>query len=227
MTGQSRTTATRALAAFAASVLVALVAVGAAQAREAYSFSSKGVSADAYWESCTTERGLTTCTFSNIYAFQGTERSRDTGTMRGTTVCFYTETFTYRSGPGQGPGGESSFESGCSSAPSGTLSVSNDLTSATLGASTVTIWTYECTEEDCVPVTSREVTVSGWWTAGGPLFSFSERFKFDDGTCTYTFSGKGQGRDGVATGTVDGTSLGESGYASISSGMFTERYTCA
>jgi hypothetical protein len=226
MTGRTPKTRMGALVALTAAVIFSLSAAGAAEARDSFSFSSKGVSVDSFWESCTTERGQTTCTFTSLYAFQGTERSSETGTMRGTTVCFYTETFSYRDRPGR-PGGESTFESGCSTAPSGTLSVSNDLTSATLATSTVTISTYDCTEEDCVPVSSRDVTVSGSWTGSGPVVSFSDRSRFDDGTCVYTFSGKGQSRDAVATATVDGAPLGESTYAAIFSGMFTERVVCA
>lgn len=221
---------TKGLAMLAAAVLTAIGAAGTASARETESFSSKGVSADAFWESCTTQRGVTTCTFTSLFAFEGTERSSETGTTRGAHVCLSIDRFSFREGPGRGPGGgESSFESGCTQAPSGTLVVAGDLSSATLAATTVALDTYECSEEEeeCTIVSSRDVTVSGSWAGAGPVFSFSDRFRFSDGTCTETFSGKGKSREAVATATIDGTSLGDSAFAAISSGMFTFRLSCA
>lgn len=195
-------------------------------AAQAVSFSEKGVSADAFWEDCTTEDELSTCTVTELFAFEGKQTSSETGSFKGTRVCLFLETFSFDD---EGP---FSFESGCSTAPAGTLTVARGLASAMLQPTTVRLDTYECTfdettgEEICVIVSSREVTVSASWTATGPLARFSERFRFRVDKCTETFSAKGESRDAVATATLDGAALGESDFASIRTGKFDFRSTC-
>jgi hypothetical protein len=211
---------------FAAMLVFALASTGTAQAAPPVTFTEKGVSAFGDWESCSEERGVTTCTFVSLSAFEGTQKS-GSETFNGTRVCLFIDTFSFRRGPGPPPSDSDTFEEGCSTAPAGTLAVATDLSSATLQAATVTINELECTEFDCTPTgSSREVVVAADWTATGPLSSFSGRFKFDNGTCTETFSEKGESREAAATATLDGTSLGESLFAAITRGTFTFKTTC-
>jgi hypothetical protein len=221
-----------------AAATLALSGPGIAAAGQAFSFSQRGISADAAWEECTENtprRGSTTCTFTYLFAFQGTERATGEGAFRGTRVCLFVETFTF-SGPGRGRsggGGDTySFESGCTTAPEGTLTVARDLSSASLAPTTITLETFECTfdpdtgEGTCTVVSTRDVTVSATWTAIGGLVRSSERFTFRVEGCRETFSSKTKSRDAEAVGTLDGTSLGTSIFASISEGTFTFRSTC-
>jgi hypothetical protein len=218
----------RRVLAFAAMLALALAATTVAAAAPPATFTSKGVSAFGDWESCSTERGVTTCTFVSLFAFEGTEKSTESGTFTGTRVCLFIDTFSFRQGPGRPPPSDGdTFEEGCSTAPAGTLAVASDLSSATLQSTTVTVNELVCTEFDCTPTgSSRDVVIAAEWTATGPLSSFSGRFKFDDGTCTETFSERGESREAVATATLDGSSLGESLFATITRGTFTFKTTC-
>jgi hypothetical protein len=221
-----------------AAATLALAGPAVASAGQPFSFSQRGISADAAWEECTENtprRGTTTCTFTFLFAFQGTERATGEGAFKGTRVCLFVETFTF-GGPGRGRsggGGDSySFESGCTTAPEGTLSVARDLSSAALAPTTITLDTYECIfdpetgEETCTVVSSREVTVSATWTAISGLVRSSERFTFRVEGCRETFSSRTKSRDAEAVGTLDGSSLGTSIFASVSEGTFTFRSTC-
>jgi hypothetical protein len=80
-----------------------------------------------------------------------------------------------------------------------------------------------CDRRGCTP--TRTVTVAGTFTSTGPLQSFSDRSKYTDGACTYTFSGKGAGREARGTITVDGQAL--SAQAFLTSSTSTFKVSCA
>ena len=234
------------LLAAAAAVVLSTPSTGAAAAGDGFSYTERGLSASAYWESCTADsprKGTTTCTFTDLFVFQGRERSSGSGPTKGTRVCVFTDTYSYSTRPDGGGGPEAGkvpgdgdysydYESGCASVSSSAFSVARDLATASLAPTTVTLTAYSCTydpttdTETCDVTGTRDVTVSAEWTAFGELASFSERFKYRLGNCTETYSAKGQRREAVATGTLDGVSLGESLYADIGSGSFTFRSTC-
>lgn len=213
----------RGLAALVAVAALALTASASAAAPGTFSFTQKGVSGDAFWETCTTSRGVTTCVDTYLFAFQGTERSTDADAFKGTRVCAEVDTYSFRAG---GRRGSFKYESGCTTAPNGTFAAASDLSSASLQPATVTLDTYDCGEYDCTIVSSRDVAVAAEWSGYGSLVQSSGRFKFNDGTCTETDSFKSQGREADAVGTLDGSSLG-SGYGFISSGSFTFKITCS
>lgn len=216
-------------------VVVSVWAVQAGDARAASAFSSsqRGLSANAYWEDCTTTKGMTTCTVTSLFAFQGTEKGTETA-FKGTRVCVSLETYSFRERGRRRSGGEtSSSESGCATAPTGTLNVSRDLSAAILQPTSIAVEAYDCMfdettgDHDCVTVSNRDVTVSATWTASGTLTQSSERSRFKDGECQFAYSARGGSRDAIASGTLDGASLGDSHFAGLSRGRFTFKSTCA
>lgn len=223
----------------AAAALVSVSVAPAQPAGQTFQSSQKGVSASAFWESCmpdTPSDGLQTCTYTELFVFDGRERSADTGRFRGTRICLLvdTETFEEYPGGGQGPGGDVfEYESGCATARRGTLSVSNDLSRAALPATTVPLDTFRCTfddatgEEHCDIISSRNVVVAAEWTATGSLARFSERFKFEDENCSESYSARGTRRQAVASARLDGAELGNSSYGEISRASFQFKSTCA
>jgi hypothetical protein len=215
-----------AIALTAAATLFVAATIMSAPAGAQVASSQKGVTAQASWQDCITEGAVTTCTSTELFAIQGTEKSSETGSVRGTRVCLSVTTSSFN--------GEDSFsvESGCFTARDRRLRVAGRLASATLQPTAVTLDTYECTLDEitgeltCVIVRSREVTVSASWTATGPLAKSSSRSKFRVGKCTETYSSKGEFRNALTAGTLDGAPLGDSDFASIGRVRFDFRSTC-
>ncbi len=194
---------------------------------DSFSYTMDGTSAYTSSYECTTSKGITTCTGTDLYVFDGTVRDSEVGRESGTRVCasVYTESYSGRRYI------SSTYESGCTMASSGSFTVAKDLSSATLAPTTVTLETVDCTydeatgEETCVVTSSRDVVVSAEFTGVGPLYSSSNRGKFSDGTCTETYSSRGTSRDAEATFTVDGKSYsGQWGY--LESGRFSFKVSC-
>ncbi len=207
-------------------MLLGLMASGAAASGSgstdgSYSYTQDGVSGYASWYSSSTSRRVTTDTYTDLYVFDG--RVKDTsGQQSGTRVCLsvYTESYAgnrYIS---------SSYESGCTTAPKGTFSASNDLSSASLQGTTVTLSSYQCTYEegseegDCTVVSSRPMTVWANWTGIGELSSSSFRGKFSYGDCTFSYSSKGKGREATVS-----SSLGD-GWGYLEDGRTTFKESC-
>jgi hypothetical protein len=212
------------LVAVAATTVVALVPT-AARAAFVETFSQRGVAAAAGWEFCvpdTPMQGVTTCTRVFLFAFEGTERGTDVEAFKGTRVCLTVETISFRE-HGQGPGARNAIEGGCTAAPEGTLTVPRDLSSAELQTTTVTI---TCSEGDCQPGSSRQVTVSAGWTAVGPLEPTREHDRFVIDDCTEMVFVKRERRDAVAIGSLDGSSLASTTFADITDGTLTTKSTC-
>ena len=114
-----------------------------------------------------------------------------------------------------------SQESGCSTEiSSDALVISDDLSLASLSATAVTF--FDCNQQGCVE--GDTVTVSAELTGFGPVFTDTQRFTFDDGTCTYRFSSTGEQRQATGTLTIDGETLSADG--GIGMGKFTEMVRC-
>jgi hypothetical protein len=208
-----------------AAAVVAVLVPTAARAAFEQTFSQKGVAAAAGWEFCepdTPTQGVTTCTRIFLFAFQGTEKGTDVEAFKGTRVCLTVETISFRE-HGQGPDPTNAIEGGCTAAPEGTLSVPRDLSAAELQATAVTI---ACSEGDCEPGSTRQVTVSAGWTAVGPLEAIREHDRFIIDDCTEMVFVKRERRDAVATGTLDSAALDSTTFADITDGTLTTKSTC-
>ena len=181
----------------------------------AFSGFSRGVSAWAGWEDCTQEY---CSSFVDLYAFQGMDKYARKP-FRGTTVCF--SSYSERSDV---------YESGCTSAPRGTLTVAKDLSWGILRPTDVSLvpctYDYETDEEICYEARARTVTVSAEWTGEGRLSRSFSRYMFRDDECMESYWDRGIGRDATARGAVNGASLGVADYAGLQKGMTKFRSTC-
>ena len=189
------------------------------------SYRSRGVSAWASWEECSED--FESCRFLDLYAFEGMEKSEE-GVFKGTRVCL----FVY---PAGAFGAATSFpveetESGCSTAPRGTLEVAKDISSARLYATKVELYRctfdYETEEEVCDPNPSRVVRVAARWNGRGPTFEESSRYTFRVGECSETYADKGTFRRARARARFAGEDLGRTRWAGIQKGWTTFRSTC-
>lgn len=208
-------------------LLIASAAPVLAQEQFRFASTQNGVSAEAFFESCTPdtpETGLQTCTFVSVFAFDGTTRFRE-GTGKpmtsGTMACVSLGAVILTD---QGEFVEElSFEFGCNeSLGAGELTVAQDLSSATLDT-TITVQGLICDEVSCEPGGDpREVAVDVSLTATSEVAAFRERnvshSDFDGQRCMFKFSGRGERAEAVASGIVDGIALGDSVFAQISRG---------
>ena len=141
--------------------------------------------------------GQSTCTDTFVDAFTVEE-----GLV---VVCVSQFTFNTRNGR------LISEESGCSDpAPDG-LVVTDDL-SASLAETSVTF--MSCNQRGCTE--GDTVTVSAELTAFGPVFTFTDRGTFSDGTCTFRFRSSGEQSEAAGTLTIDGATLDANGFVSTS-----------
>ena len=177
-------------------------------------YRSRGVSAFASWDRC----NQTTCFYMDLYVFDGASTAPEGGMVRETSICLYLWT------DGRGA------ESGCASAPQGSLDVPRDLSTATLSNTAVEVhpcrFDRDTWEEVCNPNKSRTVTLAVGWTATSPPADSTERYTFKDGECSETYVDRGTFREARARGTMDGVRLGRSYYAGIHKGMTRFRSTC-
>jgi len=188
---------------------------------------SDGTSAYADSSDCVTERRVTTCRYTSLYVFDGRTRESDGG-FSGTRVCLsvYTEQYSGRRFLG------STQESGCTVAADGAFTAANNLSSATLSPTTVTLDQVECTydpdtdTETCTVVSSRDTTVSADFTATGSLVKSSQRGTFSDGTCTFSYSSRGSGREANAVLMLDGQTVSGETYAFLEDDRSTFKETC-
>ncbi len=197
------------------SVTATLAGLSAAPvtAEPATSFRSRGVSAYAFWENCSRE----SCSYRELYAFDGTQKSTEEGPFKGTRVCL----FLYSDARGQ--------ESGCVTAADGSLSVTKDLSSATLASVTVEVnpCRFDPEGEDfvCDLSRSRSVDVSARWVGRGSAATFSERYTFKNAQCSETYIDRGTHREARARAYFNGNLL-RGGWGAIHDGMTNFRSTC-
>jgi hypothetical protein len=104
-----------------------------------------------------------------------------------------------------------SQESGCSEPSADGLVVTDDL-SASLAETSVTF--MQCNQRGCTE--GDTVTVSAELTSVGPVFTFTDRGTFSDGTCTFRFRSSGEQSEAAGTLTIDGETLDANGFVGIS-----------
>jgi hypothetical protein len=209
-----------------AALLIMSAAPALAQDGVRFASMQNGLSADAFWEDCTPdtpEVGLQTCSFVNVFVFDGTTRFSEGGkpTRSGSLACVNLAMVVVTD---EGEFVEElSNESGCNEPlDAADLDVADDLSTATL-ETTIAVQEFVCDEETCEPVGDpRDVIVDVTWTAVSDVVAFRERnvsHSTNDGQkCSFMFSGDGEQVDANATGTVDGVTLGDSEFAQISRG---------
>ncbi|HET7495385.1 MAG TPA: hypothetical protein VFJ80_08040 [Candidatus Limnocylindrales bacterium] len=217
----------RGVAAVGLVALLALTTAGSALADTGgggpVNVSSSGSSASLFTSDCTSNRNrTTTCHDTNVFAFVGMDHDKlGRVIQKRSEACLFLDTYTFDDRTGNFISGSS--ESGCAEGlPSSALQISK-LTSAALGA-TITVTAYDCSQDPCVPISSRDVDVSATWTGTGSITSQKSRFVYDDGVCFQVSADKSSYRGATVSGTVDGTSIANAD-ANLSDGRFTFKST--
>ena len=183
-------------------VLVGLLAFAPAVAADTVatpreSFESVGF--DAFYSVC----GAQTCTDTYVYAEHQTTSSGDTFTY----ACADQSTYNIRTGRGTGGGG-------CSDIPASALTVSKDLSSASLAPTAV---------EFCIRRQCDSITISAELLGTGGSASFHSRYTERDGTCTFTYADSGQRAFAAGSITWDGATSDAEGSIFSSKTTFTSR----
>jgi hypothetical protein len=162
--------------------------------RESY----ESIGFDAFSSFC----GAQTCTDTSVSAGQQTTSSGETFTF----VCADQFTYNIRTGRGSGAGG-------CSEVPASGLTVSSDLSAASLAPTSVEICSRHC----------ETITVSAELQGTGEGATFRTRSTDRDGTCTFTYSESGQRQYATGSITFDGDTLDGEGSIFASKTTFTSR----
>jgi hypothetical protein len=191
-------------------------------------FSQTGTSAEAYSGECSSNGDdTTTCSETGLNAFVGKMTDSVTHTSHTNQLCAYLATYTYDDATGDVVGSPV-FEQGCAvDLPSSAIQIGSGLSSVSVRPTTISVEEQVCDEYECVPVSSRTISVDATWTGIGPVFTSKTRNSGDDGTCRYSDSGKGSSREATIVGSVDGQGFGADGFAYLSSGKFTFRSRCS
>ena len=153
------------------------------------------------FDAFTSECGQMTCTDTFVYAEEVT-------TSEGTFEYVCVDRYTYNMRTGR----TVSYESGCTDTTN--LTVSNDLSSATLAPTQVEL----CARRAC-----DTVTVSAELQATGGSSTFRSRYTERDGTCTYTYSDSGRSSHGTGTITLDGDTMSAEGSIREYTSTFSQR----
>ena len=172
-------------------VLVGLLAFAPAVAADTIgspreSFESVGL--EAFDSVC----GNQTCTDTYVYAERQTTSSGDIFTY----ACADQFTYSIRTGRGMGGGG------GCSDIPTSALTVSKDLSSASLAPVSVDF----CIRRQC-----NAITISADLQATSGSATFRSRYSENDGTCTFTYADSGQRQSAAGSITFDGATSAADG----------------
>ena len=224
---------TRAATALLAAALMLSVFAGAALAAvsgprdEDFSFAERGLTAQAYWESCDEPDpdGVTRCESTQLYVFDGRQRSNDAfgrANSALTYLCVYHQAAAFDEEwvPVDPP----IIEQGCHDEPQ--LTVVDTLESVTAAVPALELTALLCTydpdtgEEECSPGQTRSVAVEALFTGTGDLVASrwmsKDRSVFDGYRCSFLSSGSGVSREGTASMTFDGTAL--TAFAQLSDG---------
>ena len=206
----------------------ALAAVGG-PADEDFSFAERGLTAQAYWESCSEPdaSGLVQCESTQLYVFDGRQRSNDVlGHVNAalTYLCVYHQHVAI--GEDGYPVGPALIEQGCSDDPQ--LTVVDTLENVTAVAPSLELRQASCTndpetgEQWCVEGGTRSVAVEAAFTGVGDVVAQRSTSKgrslLDGLRCTYSSSNVGVSREASASMAFDGTALGDATYAQLSDG---------
>ena len=213
---------TRAATALLAAVTMLSLFAGATLAAvdgppsEDFSFAERGLTAQAYWESCEVPdaSGVSQCESTQLYIFDGRQRSNDDlGRVNTalTYLCVYHQQVAI--GEDGYPVGPSLVEQGCADDPQ--LTVVDTLASVTAAAPVVELNQATCTydpetgEGSCVEGGTRSVAVEAEFTGTGEVsaqrWSSRGQSVIEGVRCTYSSSGSGVSREASASMTIDGT----------------------
>jgi hypothetical protein len=211
-----------------ASAGAALGAVGGPP-NEDFSFAERGLTAQAFSVSCEgpDASGVTRCESTQIYIFDGRQRSSDDelGHANGglTYLCVYH--LVVAIGEDWVPVEPAVAEQGCTDDPQ--LTVVDTLESVTAAAPALelaeTVCTYdpETGEEYCETGDAHSVAVEAQFTGTGDIvpqrWTNKSRSIFDDYRCTFSSSGNGIIREATVSITIDGTTL-QPGFGQLSEG---------
>jgi hypothetical protein len=214
---------TRAATALLAAVTMLSLLAGATLAAvggppsEDFSFAERGLTAQAYWESCEAPdaSGVSQCESTQLYVFDGRQRSHDDlGRVNAalTYLCVYHQLVAF--GEDGMPVGPALIEQGCADDPQltvvGTL---ESVAAATDLELTEAICTFdpETGEPWCVDGATRSVAVVASFTGIGDVLAQRSTSKgrsvIDGLRCTYSSSNSGVIREASASMTLDGTAL--------------------
>jgi hypothetical protein len=226
--GIKENTVTRHLTRTATAILAAAtmlsVSAGAALAAvggppiEDVSFAERGLTAQAFSESCEgpDATGVTRCESTQIYAFDGRQRSNDElghANAGLTYLCVYHHMVAI--GEDWVPVEPAVTEQGCSDGTQLTVVDTLESVAATVPALelTQTVCTYdpETGQESCEAGDAHSVAVEALFTGTGDVvpqrWSNKSRSIFDGYRCTFSSSGNGITREATASITIDGTTL--------------------
>lgn len=226
---------TRAAVALLAAIVTLSVLAGAAVAAvpgpppEDISFVERGVTAQAFWESCEDPDadGAIRCEMTQAYVFDGRQRSADAfgrANASRTYLCVYHQqaTLDEEGVPVEPP----LIEQGCSDDPQ--LTIVARLASLTASVPALVLTEELCTVDpetgdvSCEPGHTRTVAVEAAFTGVGPLasdrWSSKSRTLVDGVRCTFSSSGSGVRRDATATIRIDGAALESPAFAQLSDG---------
>ena len=213
-------TATALLAAVMMLSLFAGAALGAVGAppSEDFSFAERGLTAQASWETCSEpdEAGVTRCEATQLYIFDGRQRSNDElGHANASLAYLCVYHVEVALGEDGGFVEPPVSEQGCSEDPQ--LTIVDTLASVTAVAPALQLTQAICTydpetgEESCEAGSTRSVAVEAEVTGIGDTFadrwSSRTRSEFDGIRCTFASSGSGISREATATMTIDGATL--------------------
>ncbi len=168
---------------FPAIVVPLLLLAIAAPAAAAPPFKESGTQQSFY--SVSTSCSGSTCTDTVLDAFM-----IDPDTL---LVCVSSYTYSTRTGRFQ------SESSGCDETSPDALTITGDF-DVTLAETTITL--VECNRRGCRETDT--ITVSAHDSAVSPIYTYSDRGTFSDGTCTFRYSSRGSGAEVAGTMTVDG-----------------------
>ena len=181
--------------------ILALLLAGPVAAVPPFHDSGTEQSISAFTSSC----GPATCTDTFVDAFTPADDL--------VVVCVSQFTFNVHNGR------LTSEQNGCSEASSDAL-VIDDLSSASLAPTAVTL--FSCNQQRCNE--GDTLTVSAELTGFGSSFKDSQRFTFNDGTCTFKQSFSGDTRQATGSITIDGDTSDADG--SIRTGKFSFSEHC-
>ncbi|HYI65962.1 MAG TPA: hypothetical protein VEW95_03475 [Candidatus Limnocylindrales bacterium] len=205
----------------------ALAAVGGPP-NENFSFAERGLTAQAYWESCAEPdaSGVAQCESTQVYVFDGRQRSNDDlGRVNAalTYLCVYHQQVAI--GEDGYPVGPSLIEQGCVDDPQ--LTVVDTLESVTAAAPVLELSQAVCTydpetgEGSCEEGGTRSVAVEAEFTGTGDVFaqrwSSRDQSVVEGVRCTYATSGSGISREASASLALDGAALDPT-FAQLSDG---------
>lgn len=234
---------TRAATAVLAAALMLSAFAGAALAavseppNEDFSFAERGLTAQAYWESCDEPdaAGVTRCESTQLYIFDGRQRSNDEFGHANSALgylCVYHQTVAIdQDGYPVEP---SLVEQGCSNDPQ--LAVVDTLESVTAAVPSLELEVATCTfdpetgEGSCEPGETRSVSVGAEFTGIGDIASqrwnSKSRSVYEGVRCSYSSSGSGVSRDATASATIDDVAFGPT-YAQLSDGKTRFAQNCS